>query len=500
MINLKQCEGIPQTGLATISDEIEEWVAEFCLKGRETYIKLHVPSEKPAQLGSIRFLPVRMVDGRCFTFLDNVTSNIIASHGGYGSVATFLPSFVFLGQSFVDEDYKLDSISFSVDDAESIFYDFDAFSTAIDPTPEIEAIIAKNAAVIGKPIEVGKDPIVAYFTGKRDILSTATSLGNVSVEHNPSYSTGGPTGVSIDNRIAISIDFEQPVQVEGAIELLMPLLRFLQLIAGRKQRISKLAVKLNGTDEAAWHDLVWCLSWSGKADGPSPNPGDLPINGGEDSTEFSKVLGAWLSVDDERRDARVRFAEAFSQQRQYSIERLVSAANMFDILPSNCYAPKIDFPSDVAKAQKEARELFKVLPPSDLRDRALGDLGRLGQLNLKAKVQQRAGKLLAVDPEKYFELNQVLRDAVDARNHYVHGTPMSAEKSSFFRRVLPFHIGALEFVFATSDLVDSGWNYKAWANRGTTMSHPFGEFLASYKSRVVSYMSERDSLPNAKLD
>ena len=499
MINLKKCEGIPQVGLATTSDGMEQ-TAEFCLQGGETYVKLHVSSEKPARFTSIRLLPVRMIDGSCLTFLDNVISSITPYQGGDGSVATFLPHFVLLGPSSLDEDYKLASISFSVDDAESIFYDFNAFSTALDPVPEVEAIVAKKAAIIGRKIEVGKHPIVAYFTGKLDILSANTVFGNVSVGHSPSYSAGGPTGVFIDNRIAIEIDFEQPTQVEGAIKQLMPLLRFLQLIAGRKQRISRLAVKLSGTDEVTWHELVWCLSWSGENGGPSPSPADLPINGGVEPTEFSRVLAAWLSVDYERRDARVRFAESFSQQRRYGIERLVSAANMFDILPSDCYAFENDFPSGVAEAREEALKLFRALPPSDVRDRATSDLGRLGQLNLKAKVQQRADKLLAVAPGKYPELDRVLRDAVDARNHYVHGTSMKAEKSSFLRRMLSFHVDALEFVFATSDLLDSGWNYEAWANQGTTMSHPFGEFRASYKSRVADYMSQRGSLANAKPD
>ena len=69
-------------------------------------------------------------------------------------------------------------------------------------------------------------------------------------------------------------------------------------------------------------------------------------------------------------------------------------------------------------------------------------------------------------------------------------TEYNNTRTKFFMDMLPLYVDALEFVFALSDLLDSGWNYETWANRGTTMSHPFGRFMGSYKSLAADYMSK----------
>ena len=46
---------------------------------------------------------------------------------------------------------------------------------------------------------------------------------------------------------------------------------------------------------------------------------------------------------------------------------------------------------------------------------------------------------------------------------------------------MTFFTNTLEFVFAASDLIEAGWDFSAWATRGTTMSHPFGRYRVSYR-------------------
>lgn len=43
-----------------------------------------------------------------------------------------------------------------------------------------------------------------------------------------------------------------------------------------------------------------------------------------------------------------------------------------------------------------------------------------------------------------------------------------------------FFTNTLEFVFATSDLIDAGWDARSWISHGTTMTHPFGQYRANY--------------------
>ena len=37
-----------------------------------------------------------------------------------------------------------------------------------------------------------------------------------------------------------------------------------------------------------------------------------------------------------------------------------------------------------------------------------------------------------------------------------------------------------EFVFAASDLIEAGWDIRSWIMHGTTMTHPFGQYRATY--------------------
>jgi hypothetical protein len=43
-----------------------------------------------------------------------------------------------------------------------------------------------------------------------------------------------------------------------------------------------------------------------------------------------------------------------------------------------------------------------------------------------------------------------------------------------------FFTNTLEFVFAASDLIEAGWDIKAWSEIGTVMSHPFGAYRLTY--------------------
>lgn len=488
--SIHKIEGKPQFGIA-VWPSGEEMPAEFCLQGRETYVIVHESEVRRGRsFDDLDLLSVRMTDGTHVTFIDNIVSGVTSYHGTGGSVVTYLPKFATVGTVPLASDYEFKSVTFLVDDAESIFYDCDAFSVALDADKEVKQIVAAQSAAVGRPIELGDRPIVTYFTGKFEILSVDSPLGLLKVCHRPSHGMGGPSGIAISNRIVLQLDLSTPVQVLGLVDSLMPHLRFLQVIAGRKQKVEAITVSVGNDERQPPLQLLWSLAWSRQGGGKGPHPADLPVNGGFDPVSFSKVMAAWLKQDEERADARVRFAGSFSQGRSYSIDRLISAANMFDILPSCCVGNSTPLPGAVEAVREAARQAFKALPPSDHRDRALDDLGRLGQLNLKAKVLRRCERLLNAPHARFPNLEQVLRNAVDSRNHYVHGTAAPPEKVAFYKEMLSFHVDALEFVFGAADLLDAGWDYAEWSVRGTTMSHPFGEFRANYEQRISRYMAK----------
>ena len=94
------------------------------------------------------------------------------------------------------------------------------------------------------------------------------------------------------------------------------------------------------------------------------------------------MLGRWLAVDHDRADARVQFSDGFSNGNQYDVRRLVSSANMFDILPASAVPNDVELSDELQKAKAEARRIFKDLPRSAERDSVLGALGRLGKASL----------------------------------------------------------------------------------------------------------------------
>jgi hypothetical protein len=215
-----------------------------------------------------------------------------------------------------------------------------------------------------------------------------------------------------------------------------------------------------------------------------PHPGDLPIQAAETPETFVAVLTAWLARDHEWRDARHRFSTAFAHQRRFTIDRIVGAANMFDILPSSAVPPDVPLPRELGAAKNTSKALFKALPKTIERDSVLNALGRLGQAVLKHKVRARAKLILDRIPWRFPDLELVLDQAIDCRNYFVHGSKRKMDYSAEFDQVI-FFTGALEFVFAASDLVECGWDIEEWAKQSSTMSHPFDHFRLDYQSRLT---------------
>ncbi len=73
-------------------------------------------------------------------------------------------------------------MTFHVDDAERIFYDFDAIGLVIDARPLIDKVVAANERRIGRKIPVGPQPEIAYFAGRVDLLEVHTAAGRIRVQ------------------------------------------------------------------------------------------------------------------------------------------------------------------------------------------------------------------------------------------------------------------------------------------------------------------------------
>lgn len=400
--------------------------------------------------------------------------------------ATVFPHFVVLGSSYLSpSEQTIAEASFVIDDATTLFYDFDAFGSVINARPFIEEIANANEGVIHRRVETGVDPQILYFSGKRAICTIDTVLGRVSASHTPSRNLGGPEGIWLKNTIWISLAFPQPLAFQECIERVSTLLPCLGLLVGRPQNLVRLRLRTQDDQgNANLLEVYWCMQPKRKSEyeGPKPHPAEVLLDAVRRGEEFTRVLASWLARQEAWRDARSRFFNSFGWQLHYNVDRLVGAANMFDILPSSAVPPDIDLSDEVKAAKAAGQKLFGALPESQERNSVLGALGRLGKSSLKQKIRHRAKWIINANNDRLKEITTVTDEAINCRNHYVHGTEARFEYTK--SGMLGFFTDALEFVFATSDLIESGWEIKAWSDRGTTMSHPFGRFLAGYRSNL----------------
>ena len=401
--------------------------------------------------------------------------------------ASVFPHFVVFGDEHITSaDHKITGLSFHIDDAAELFQDFHAFGQVMDASSYMERIV-ETEKVPGKNIAVGEDPMVWYFTGKYEIFRSDTALGTISATHRPTFTTGGPKGIKVENEIHLDMSFKNGVTVDEAITRINTLLRFLEIIAGRPQTLLRLAFVIQGPEaERKSLDVYWSMSPSRTADSVerAPHPADLPIQAAISPEYFGSVLAAWVARDQEWRNARFRFSAAFAHQHRFTIDRLVGAANMFDILPSSAAPPDVPLTKEMEEARAASRAQFEALPQSPERNSILSALGRLGKASLKRKVRARAKLILDRIPAHFPDLEDVIDQAVDCRNYFVHSSKARLNYSDEFDQVILF-TETLEFIFAASDLIECGWDIIEWSKQSSAMSHPFDQFRLDYERRLA---------------
>ena len=395
--------------------------------------------------------------------------------------ANIFPHFVLFGDHHISpNDKDIAEVHFAIDDATTLFYDFDAFGSLLDARPFIEQIA--NANGLDREIPIGPDPEILYFAGRREIFATETSLGRISASHNPLHSVGGPDGVQLKNTIVVTIAFKDACTFNDCIDQTLILLRFLELLLGHSQGMKTLTLRTKfHNDRPSFLEVYWSNRPKREPlhENQRPHPADILLDAVDNPNAFSEVLTNWLERQRAWNDARLRFSNSFSQRHQYDIDRLVGAANMFDILPASAVPSDMALSEDLKHSMESCDKIFRALPRSPERDRILGALGRMGKSVLKHKIRHRCQFLTEKVGGRFPDLFTVTDEAVNCRNHYVHGSESKFDYNDKFEQVV-FLTDTLEFVFAASDLIEAGWDVKSWCESCASISHPFGLYLENY--------------------
>lgn len=459
-------------------------VGELRLEGPNTSLTLH-SDEFLAQVEDASCVKGTAYTGECLTLID------CSSPGnGYTSVkdaptryhADVFPHYVAIGGCHLAPSQScISAIHFTTNDLTTLFYDFDAFGSLIDANPIIDAVLEERRKM--RPVEAGKRPHVAYFTGKDCITDVCTSIGKVSVHHRPSYNFGGPSGVYIKNRIVVTIEPGQLVTFHDIVERMYIVASFLSMAAGRAQGVSQIHVTATGVIDDIPQTLMIAPSYpwkaSDKCENHKPHPGDVPLDPIRHRAEFDAVLADWIGRHAGWRVARWRYLECIRDENNYGPGRLVAAANMFDILPTDAVPLAIALPDGLATTRDTCVAMFRKHAAGIDRNSALDALGRLGRPSLPKKVAHRASIVESKLGQRFPDLQFVASVAVKCRNFFVHGGSGDID----YQRVealVPFLTDALEFIFAASDFIDAGWDAQRWVSGGHSWGHSFARFRDDY--------------------
>ena len=402
----------------------------------------------------------------------------------------FFPHYVVVGHQKLSHSARaIRRVAFVVDDAPTLFHDKEAFRTSHVRADDLEII--HSLETFRQARFENHNAIIAYYTGKAQIFSVDTVIGTISARNCPSFPLGGPQGAKIDNRIFVYITFAEPVNIDDMDYRLRKLLRFFEALVGRQQNLMEVNIALQD-DEPVETSSVYLNMYVGRhreADTLEPDFWDILVDAVREPDSFEQILCEWMKRDEDWLLARSRFSNGWSTPHRYSIDRLIGAANMFDLLPKGAVGAAPPLPEDISAPIQECKHHLQELEPSAERNEALSALGSIGRQSLKDKVRHRVQCLTQTIGSQVPEIDIVTDFAVELRNLYVHGSATKAKRDKL-PKFIAFFTDTLEFVFCVSDFVELGWNIESWASRPNLASHPFSVYLNAYRGKLQEFQRE----------
>jgi len=470
-----------------VSDQRQVF-GELLIQGRRSMLTLRDGSEINLK-GSERHIRGSTVDGHQITCVDCIHSGqgSTSQERAYYHYTELFPHFVVAGVEHLDPDAPvIETLSFSVSDLNMLFYDPDAFGFVGDAAPIMDVVLTEKRR--NRVIEVGDDPEVHYFTGKSVAMDLDTAIGNLVVRYQRRMRFGCSDGIHVKNDRRTYIKPHQPISFFEAIDRVVMLRRFFSVAAGRPQKIQSIRITTI-SDRTKLKPLR--VHWSFAPKGPhgdhhQPDRMSRPFDPVGRPDEFMRALKNWIDRDDKMKIVRTRHLSCMEKADTYSVDRLVAAANMFDLLPPDTWPPVLALSDDLAEFQAGAVKTLDALPQSQDRNSVLAAVKRIGKPSLPKKVLHRwaiAGKDI---PGVFPELDYVLKQAVKCRNHFVHG-PSDTFKFERAEPFLVFMTDALEFVFGFSDLVESDWSAAQWGGRHYSNGHTFSRFRWGYDATLAAF-------------
>lgn len=390
--------------------------------------------------------------------------------GFSGSSIRVVPWTILYGSAiFCPTERRVSKVTFRTNDMNLLFNDQKLFS---------------YSSTIGKPTS-----IEVRSRGSSELFTVNTTIGTVSAfrEVPRQWKYDVSDGVRISTRVICELEFDEPIDFSVALERVFLLEVFFSIVLGVPQRRTefKLVTQNMGDHSQADFDLE-CSGWTPHGHrhqrGPSRIIFGRLIDPSVNYDHFGDVLVNWLSHDKDKREARVRFFECLSDEAHFSVDRLVRAANLFDLLPDRKSVPPSALIDDVRALKRTTKKLSS--QHGDYADEfgsVLSALGRFGRQSLRNKINGQASLFRKHAAEYLPDLDLVIKSAVIGRNRYVHGTSKQSLETDNEARLIVFLTETLEFIFGVSDLVEAGWDLRKWIDRVQGF-HRFGSFIQNYSA------------------
>lgn len=466
---------------------LEVW-GELILSGENSQLRLRT-EEGPTNWSAPEVMHGRLHDSElvsCIHCVGESTTTRVWDGADQSSRSwSLFPHQVLSGRSYFDPcQDRIGKVWFSTDDIYRIFDDFDSFGILAHPDIQLQSSVPQ---MIGdRQVPIGPEPHMVYFAGRSKLLGAQLSFGKFEVQHWLS-SQSNSQGARITTQIRVQVEFESALTLNDCLGKVASIGQFLSLVAGRAQGIENLQVAVDGRDS---HEPPLSVHWSL---GPrqisgqelnTPSWIDMPLDGIRRADEFRQVIERWFSSN-EHAVARARLYSCRQSDNQFDIDRLVKAANMFDL--ANHLTPA-KVANDLANVRDKCISALRTLPSSDDRDSAIRELKRIGAPTLTSKVLSRAAMLRG-----HFhleDLDKMLRQAVLCRNYFVHGPGDKRFNYAAVQGYTPFLTETLEFVFAAAELIECGWAAGDWRLHPHTGHHWFSRFTSDYRILSQELLSD----------
>ena len=412
--------------------------------------------------------------------------------------------YALFGKQHVSIDEKcIRGIQFTLEGAESSVFmhdKFERFGHLHDPDEEILDVIKRKRPEHLKGDFVKGQAMVSYFTGDWDFLPRfETVLGTVHVGRRMQFDHFGR---SMQDTQRITVDFDDdPATLEDAWVKMRVIHQFFAWMMGYAPGWKDVLVFTSHVDENGFRadadglEVFGPSEWEEVSEGARRN--SSLIDASQHPDHFMEVMANWLerNGNTRRESANARFFGSIQGTWDRVIEdRIVAAANTFDLLPDEDKPKAQQLPDDVRQVLKDAKKkIGKLLAAGAQRNDVLTALGEIGaNKRLRDIVEHRADVVLAhYGDDNLQELKDVIRLAVKCRNYYTHGSGDKDAGASNFADfdVVVFLMETLEFIYCASELLLCGWDSNKSANEDW---HPLGDYLMSYDAKRSMILSDGD--------